>query len=52
MPKIGMSVLRISISKSGESFEKTLEGPPERIIALGFFSFIDFKSSSGDTTSE
>ena len=52
MPKIGMSALRIFLSKSGASSEKTLEGPPERIIALGFFSFIDFKSISGDTTSE
>ena len=47
-----MSALRIFLSKSGASSEKTLEGPPERMIALGFFSFIDFKSISGDTTSE
>ena len=45
-------MLSISLSKTGASLLKTLAGPPERMIALGFFDKIVFKGVSESSISE
>ena len=52
MPKIGIFRLRMFLSKVGAFFEITLEGPPDKIIALGFIRMIVFNVVLDGKTSE
>ena len=52
MPNIGILKSRILLSNFGAVLEKTLDGPPDRISALGFYCLIFSKDVSQDNTSE
>jgi len=38
MPRIGMPILKISLSHVGLFFDETLAGPPDNITALGLLA--------------